>query len=251
MQLTGNTILVTGGTSGIGRAIAEAFHARGNTVIIAGRRQALLDEITALHPGMAGVAVDVQDPAALDAFALRIREQFPSLNVLFNNAGIAGNEDLAADTIDFATSHAIIQTNITGVLQLTSALLPALKRQPSATILTTTSGLAFVPRAVYPTYCATKAFLHSWLQSLRFQLRGTKVEVLELAPPYVQTELGGPGQATDPAAMPLADYVAETMQLLEAADHAHGEVLVQRVQMLRRAEQDNAYEKVFALLNAS
>ena len=248
MHLTGNTILITGGTSGIGRALAEALHQRGNQVIIAGRRQALLDEITAAHPGMCGLPLDVSDPAALDVFAAEVRERFPRLNVLINNAGISRREDLTADTPDLSVSQSIIQTNVVSVLHLTAALLPTLKRQPKATIITTTSGLAFVPFAPFPTYCASKAFLHSWLQSLRFQLRQTSVEVLELAPPYVQTELGGPHQATDPHAMPLADYVAEVMQLLGEPNPPRGEILVERVKTLRWAEK-NGYEPIFTANN--
>jgi uncharacterized oxidoreductase len=135
------------------------------------------------------------------------------------------------------------------VLHLTAALLPNLKQQPNSTIVTTSSGLAFVPLTAFPTYCASKAFLHSWLQSLRFQLRGTSVEVLELAPPYVQTELGGPQQASDPNAMPLADYIAEAMQLLSDTDSSHGEILVERVKPLRWAEKNGDYEQVFTALN--
>ncbi len=249
MRLTSNTILITGGTSGIGRALAEGFHQRGNQVIIAGRRQALLNEITAAHPGMRGVQLDVEDPRAVDAFAARIREQFPELNVLINNAGISRREDLTADTIDLSVARSIIHTNIIGVLHLTAALLPILKQQPNSTIITTSSGLAFVPRAVFPTYCASKAFLHSWLQSLRFQLRETSVEVLELAPPYVQTELAGPSQATDPDAMPLGDYIAEVMQVLSDPDPSHGEILVKRVRALRWAEKNGNYEQMFTALN--
>lgn len=251
MNLTGSTILITGGTSGIGRALAEAFHQRGNQVIIAGRRQRLLDEIIAAHPGMRGLQLDVEDAGAIDAFALRIVEQFPELNVLINNAGISRLEDLTLDAIDMNVSRSIIQTNIVSVLHLTAALLPALKRRPNATIMATTSGLAFVPRGDYPTYCASKAFLHSWLQSLRVQLRGTSVEVLELAPPYVQTELAGPGQATDPRAMPLADYIAEVMKILSQPNPPQGEILVERVKALRWADRNNNYERMFMALNAS
>lgn len=251
MRLTGNTLLITGGTSGIGRALAEAFYQQGNTVIIAGRRQSLLDEITAAHPGMCGVPLDVGDADAVRALAARIQKQFPALNVLINNAGITKVEDLAGETVDVDVSRAIIQTNIVGVLELTAALLPSLQRQPEATIITTTSGLAFVPRADYPTYCASKAFLHSWLQSLRFQLRNTTVEVLELAPPYVQTELGGPGQATDPNAMPLTDYVAEVMQRLGDPNPPLGEILVERVKALRWAEKKDLYAQTFAGMNQS
>ena len=249
MRLAGNTILVTGGTSGIGRALAEQFHRLGNQVVIAGRRRHLLDEITAAHPGMGGLPLDVGDPASIDAFAARVREQFPALNVLVNNAGISRAEDLAGGTADLSVSRAIIQTNVVSVLHLTAALLPALKAQPHATVLTTTSGLAFVPFAPFPTYCASKAFLHSWLQSLRFQLRETSVEVLELAPPYVQTELGGPRQATDPHAMPLADYIAEVMRLLGEPNPPRGEILVDRVKALRWAEKGERYEQTFAANN--
>lgn len=249
MRLSGNTILITGGTSGIGRGLAEAFHRRGNQVIIAGRRQAALNEITAAHPGMRGIRLDVEDSRAVDAFAATIQEEFPGLNVLVNNAGITRAEDLTAESIDVSVPRSIIQTNIVGAIQLTAKLLPVLNRQPSATIIATSSGLAFVPRSNFPTYCATKAFLHSWLQSLRFQLRGTSVEVLELAPPYVQTELGGPDQATDPAAMPLADYISEVMGILSKSNLPGGEILVERVQPLRWAEKQGVYDRMFATLN--
>ena len=249
MRLTENTILVTGGTSGIGRALAEAFHALGNRVIIAGRRQHLLDAITAAHPGMRSMQLDVEDAGALDAFSSRVREQFPGLNVLVNNAGICKPEDLALDAVDVSVPWTIIQTNIVGVLRLTAGLLPTLKQQPNATIIYTTSGLAFVPRANFPTYCGSKAFLHSWLQSLRFQLRDTSVEILELAPPYVQTELAGPSQATDPAAMPLADYISEVMQIIGQPDLPDGEILVERVKALRWAERDGVYRRMYAALN--
>jgi uncharacterized oxidoreductase len=250
MHITGNTILITGGTSGIGRALAEVFHQLGNQVIIAGRRQSLLNEITATNPGMHGMQVDVEDANAIDSFALQIQEQFPALNVLINNAGISRTEDITGLTQDTSVSCSIIQTNIVSVLQLTAALLPTLKRQQDSTIIATTSGLAFVPRSAYPTYCASKAFLHSWLQSLRFQLRETSVKVLELAPPYVQTELSGPHQAVDPHVMPLADYIVEVMQILSNPILPQDEILVDRVKALRWAEKNDQYEQMYRALNA-
>jgi uncharacterized oxidoreductase len=171
------------------------------------------------------------------------------LKVLINNAGIYQPEDFTADTIDISAARSMIHTNILSVLHLTSALLPTLKQQPSSTSIATSSGLAFVPRAVLPTYCTSKAFLHSWLQSLRFQLRETAVEVLELAPPYVQTELSAPRQASDPNAMPLADYIAEVMQILSDSDPPHGEILLKRVRALRFAEKCSDYERLFTALN--
>jgi uncharacterized oxidoreductase len=245
MHPTDNTILITGGTSGIGRALAEAFHARGNQVIIAGRRQALLDEVTAAHPAMHGIRLDIEDPKSMTAFVAQVRDQFPRLNILINNAGISRRENLAAGNSDISVATSIIATNIRGVLEITLALLPTLMQQPSSRVITTTSGLAFVPFAQFPTYCATKAFLHSWLQSLRFQLRDSSVDVIELVPPYVQTELSGPEQATDPHAMPLAEYIAEVMQFFDNPNPSGSEVLVERVKALRFAERSQDYERIF------
>ena len=249
MEMTGNTILITGGTSGIGRALAEQFHKRGNQVIIAGRRQQLLDDITGAHPTMRGIRVDIEDEKAVQAFARQVAGQFPGLNVLVNNAGISRMEELTGEAADFATSRDIIQTNILGTMYMTGALMPALQRQSSATIITTSSGLAFVPRYNFPTYCATKAFLHSWVQSLRVQLRETAVEVLELIPPYVQTELAGAEQAHDPHAMPLNAYIAEVMDRLDDRDYPNGEILVERVKQLRWAERNGDYNKLYAMMN--
>jgi uncharacterized oxidoreductase len=249
MKMTGNTILVTGGTSGIGRALAEALHERGNRVIIAGRRQALLDEITASRPGMVGAPLDLDDPAALARLAADVRARFPELNVLIANAGVSRTEDMTADGWDASDAQAIVETNILGVLRATAAFLPILKGQRNATIIATSSNLAFVPRADFPTYCASKAFLHSWLQSLRHQLRKVPVEVLELAPPYVRTTLTGAPQAADPRAMPVDAYVAEVMLLLGWQDHPRGEVLVERDRARRWAERDGAYDATFAAMN--
>ncbi|MDR6293294.1 putative oxidoreductase [Inquilinus ginsengisoli] len=249
MKITGNTILIAGGTSGIGRALAEALHQRGNRVIVTGRRQALLDEVTAGRPGLVGMSLDLNDPAALSRLATEIRARFPDLNVLIANAGISRAEDMAADGWDAADAQAIVETNILGVLRVTAALLPVLKGRPDATIIATSSNLAFVPRADFPAYCASKAFLHSWLQSLRHQLRSVPVEVLELAPPYVQTALTGARRASDPRAMPVAAYVAEVMQLLERGDHPRGEVLVERDRARRWAERDGRYDATFAAMN--
>jgi len=249
MKMTGNTILVTGATSGIGRALAEAFHDRGNRVIVTGRRQALLERIAAERPGLIGLPLDLDDPASLPRLAAEIGDRFPELNVLIANAGISRPEDMTANGWNSADAEAIVETNILGVLRVTAAFLPVLKGQRDATIIATSSNLAFVPRADFPTYCASKAFLHSWLQSLRHQLRKIPLEVLELAPPYVQTELTGAQQASDARAMPLAAYIAEVMQLLELRDHPRGEVLVERDRARRWAERDGRYEATFATMN--
>ena len=247
MQTTGNTILITGGGSGIGRGLAEAFHRQGNQVIISGRRQAVLDEVTAANPGMVALTVDMADAAAITTFAQAVIAQFPALNAVINNAGIMVNEDIVGGNyLDIAEDT--IATNLLGPIRLTAALLPHLLAQPKATILTVSSGLAFVPMAATPTYSATKAAVHSYTQSLRHQLRNTNVGVLEIAPPYVQTHLQGAHQASDPHAMPLDEYLAETMTLL-AGEPEHGEVLVQRVYPLRFAEQSGKGSAMFGMVN--
>ncbi|NKI92952.1 SDR family NAD(P)-dependent oxidoreductase [Rhizobacter sp. SG703] len=249
MKLTGNTILVTGGTSGIGRALAEALHDRGNRVVITGRRQALLDDITGARPGLVGLQLDVDDAASLSRLSIELRERFPELNVLLANAGISRTEDMASDAWRADDAEAIVRTNILGVMRTAAAFLPLIKDKPHAAFLATSSALAFVPRADFPTYCASKAFLHSWLQSMRHQLRPIPVEVLELSPPYVQTELTGAQQARDPRAMPLDDYVAEVLRILDAGDIPRGEVLLERDFARRWAERDGRYEATFAAMN--
>jgi len=247
MKTTSNTILITGGGSGIGRGLAEAFHALGNQVIIAGRRQRVLDETTRANPGMISAVLDIEDPAAIRAFAAQITEQRPALNVLINNAGISRIENLKAPQSDLAGVEAMITTNLLGPIRLTAALLPHLQKQPRAAILNVTSGLAFVPLPQGPTYSATKAALHSYSVSLRVQLRDTPVEVIEIIPPYVQTELGGSKQASDPRAMPLKEYIAETMQILETQPEAV-ENCVERAQSLRFAEATGSFDKAVEML---
>jgi uncharacterized oxidoreductase len=245
MKLTDNTILITGGGSGIGRGLAEAFHALGNKVIIAGRRQSVLEATTDANPGMASVTLDINDPAAVQSFAAEVIELHPTLNVLINNAGIARQENLK-DHADPAPAEAMITTNILGPIRLTAALLPHLQKQSRSTIINVSSGLGFVPFPVMPTYSATKAFLHSYTESLRFQLNGSPVEVLEIIPPYVQTELGGATQTTDPRAMPLKDFIAETMQIFKDAKTV--ENCVEQAKFLRIAEATGNYDKAFAML---
>jgi uncharacterized oxidoreductase len=247
MKITDNTILITGGGSGIGRGLAEAFHALGNKVIIAGRRQHTLEEVTDANPGMASVNLDITDPKAIQSFAAEVTELHPSLNVLINNAGISRLEDLKAKQGDTTHAEAMITTNLLGPIRLTTALLPHLRKQSRATIINVTSGLAFVPLPIGPTYSATKAAMHSYTESLRFQFKDTPVEFLEIIPPYVQTELGGPAQAADPRAMPLKDYIAETMQILKSQPEAR-ENCVERVKPLRFAEATGTYDKMLRML---
>lgn len=247
MQMTDNTILITGGGSGIGRALAERFHALGNTVIVAGRRKAALEEVLAANPGMHAVTLDIEDPAAVVDFAARMVADFPSLNMVINNAGIMPNEAVTAADYSLQPAEATIATNLLGPIRLTAGLLPHFMTCDKAAVMFVSSGLAFLPLAATPTYCATKAAIHSYAQSLRFQLRETPVQVIELAPPYVQTQLQGPRQESDPNAMPLKDFIDETMQILTQNPDVE-EVLVKRVHPLRFAEKGD-YAAFFQRFN--
>ena len=229
MKLTGNTVFITGGGSGIGRGLAEALHKQGNQVIISGRRAAKLKEVIDANPGMQSVELDIQDPGSIETVAQKLIAEFPKLNVLINNAGIA-KMDSADGAVDDSMLTATVETNVYGPIRLTAALIEQLKSQPEAYVAYVTSGLAFTPLARGAVYSATKAMMHSYVLSQRYTLKDTSVKVLEIAPPYVQTELGGERQMTDPRAMPLATYIEETLALLSTDAN---EVLVEKVMPLR------------------
>lgn len=188
MKMTQNTILITGGTSGIGQALAAKFLARGNTVLITGRSEARLAEARLALPGVHTFLCDQSDPAAIARLHGEVAAAFPGLNVLINNAGIGLKLNLNAADRPLADLEVEIRTNLIGPIQLNDLFLPLLKRQPASTIVNVTSGLAFVPLALKPIYCATKAAMHSYTQSLRAQLAASSVRVVELAPPAVATD---------------------------------------------------------------
>jgi uncharacterized oxidoreductase len=226
MKRFGNTIFITGGTSGIGRALAEALHDRGNKVIIGGRRRSHLDAIVQANPGMEAVELDIADPASIVRAATRLIAEHPDLNVLINNAGIM-ERDRAAGMINDARMVATLETNLMGPIRMTSALIEHLKSRPDAVVAYTTSVLGFVPLAVTAVYSATKAALHSFALSQRFLLQG-KVKVLEIAPPWVRTDLMDSREAEQ--AMPLDQFIAETLAVLETdAD----EILVEGAKAFR------------------
>lgn len=247
MNMSGNTILITGGGSGIGRELAREFHALGNTVIVAGRTLKSLEETLDGRSNMHARTLDAADAADIKRFAAELTRDFPALNVLINNAGIMAREDLLADPVDLAVAEAIVATNILGPIRLTAALLPHLRKQTAAAVMNVTSGLAFVPLTATPTYSASKAALHSWTQSLRYVLRDTSVEVIEIAPPGVQTELT-PGQSKRSQYMPLKDYIAETMANFSALPETK-ENLTGQVKFLRNAEAEGRFDATFKMLN--
>jgi uncharacterized oxidoreductase len=248
MILTGCTILITGGGSGIGRGLAEAFHALGNQVVIAGRRRQALDETTAANPGMRSLQLDIGDPDAIRAFAAEATAAYPTLNVFINNAGIMRAEKLLEQPEGLAEATAIVTTNLLGPIRLTAALMPHFRKQPHATIMNVSSGLAFIPLTLTPTYCATKAALHSYTQSLRYQLRATTIEVLELIPPYVATDLMD--GRSDPRAMPLDKFIAEVMEILKA-EPTPTEICVENVKPLRFAADNGNYDGIFEGMNSA
>ncbi|WP_263143615.1 SDR family oxidoreductase [Pseudomonas sp. RIT-PI-AD] len=245
MQTTGNTLLVTGGGSGIGRALAEAFLALGNEVIIAGRRESVLKEVVEANPGLHYAVLDTCDPASTQRVAEQLIARYPKLNAVIHCAGIMRGESLRAGATEL---EATVATNLLGPIRLDGLLLPHFLKQPHAAIVTVSSGLAFVPLALTPSYCAIKAAVHSYSQSLRYQLKDTAVNVHELVPPYVQTELMGERQANDPHAMPLKAFIDEVMGILQRSPDAD-EILVERVKPLRFAEVNGGYAQFFQTFN--
>jgi uncharacterized oxidoreductase len=246
MRMTDNTVLVTGGGTGIGRGLAESFHRLGNQVIIAARRREPLEAVAEANPGMQIWSLDQSDPAGVRRFATEVTDHYPDLNVIVNNAGIQRAEDLING--DVGAAEQTVAINLLGPIRLISALMPSLLRRPRAAIVNVTSGLAFMPSALTPTYCATKAALHSYTQSLRFQLRDTSVQVIEVIPPQVQTALQGE-RGFDPNAMPLNEYVTETMSLLQTRPEAD-EIVVESVKAFRFAERDGVYDDIYPAFNA-
>ena len=249
MQITGNTILVTGGGSGIGRALAEKLQQGGNTVIIAGRRESVLQEVAAANPGMHAMTLDIGDADNIRSFSDEVVRRFPKLNVLINNAGIMKAEDIASAPDFLGISEETIAINLLGPMRLTAALLPTIRLNDDPAIVTVSSGLAFVAMAMTPTYSATKAAIHSWSLSLRHQLRDTGTQVIEIVPPYVQTALIGEHQASDPNAMPLSAFISEVMHLLETHPTA-SEIIVERCKPLRFAAESGKMAAMFEAINA-
>ena len=244
MQASGNTILITGGGSGIGRELARRWHDLGNTVIVAGRTRESLQETAANRENCHVMVLDVSDAEDIAKFAREITKRFPRLNVLVNNAGIMTYEDISAAR-DLADAEAEVTTNLLGPIRLIDALIDHLKRQEGAAVVNLTSGLAYVPMPKAATYCATKAALHSYTVSLRHQLKGS-VEVIELIPPGVQTELT-PGQSHREGYMPLGDFIDAVMAQFESGNPP-SEVLVPMSRLLREAEREGRFDATLAML---
>jgi uncharacterized oxidoreductase len=244
MNTTGNTILITGGTSGLGLGFAQRFHNAGNRVIVAGRRTALLEQIARENPGIEGLELDVTDPGSIAAAAETVSERYPDLNVLVTMAGIMEPENLR-DPSFLDVAERTITTNLLGPIRTIAAFTPLLTGKESATIVTVSSGLAFVPLPATPTYNATKAAIHSFSESLRIQLAATGIQVIELVPPAVRTALMG--QQDSEHAMPLDAFLDESMALFASGPGAP-EILVKGVEFLRFAEARGTYPEVLKML---
>ena len=245
MEMTGNTVLVTGDGSGTGRRLAEEFLARGNQVVIAACADRMSAETLAADPGARSVVLDQSDPFSIAAFAEEVRSRHSDVSVLINNAGIQLPEDLTRGKTDDAEAQVI--TNLLGPIRVTAALMSQLMDKPRATIINVSSGLGFLPSAAVPTYSATKAAVHAYTRALRVQLRDTAVQVIEIVPPYVQTGLQG-HDGDDPSAMSLDAFIDEVVQMLTDEPNAD-EVLVERVKAFRFAERDGTSERLFIQFN--
>lgn len=248
MNISGNTIFIPGATSGIGLALAQQFAAKGNTVIVGGRRTDLLERIAADNPGIRTVEIDTADADSIAAAARSVIAEHPDLNVLITMAGIMRTEDWTTPSGFLATAESTVTTNLLGPIRLIAAFIEQLRSVPDATIMTVSSGLAFAPLRVTPTYNATKAAIHMLSESLRLQLAGTSVSVVELEPPSVRTALM-PGQETSDFAMPLEDFVAEVVDLIANQPDAT-EIQVENVKFLRYGEARGDYDQVVATLNS-
>jgi uncharacterized oxidoreductase len=245
-----NTIFITGASSGIGRGLAEAFHKLGNRIIISGRREAAMRTICEANPGMRHFVLDVTDPASVREVASRVTEEFPELNCVFNNAGVQKGHDLASrEPLNEKAVLEEINTNLLGVMRVATAFLPQLRKKDDATLVNVSSGLAFVPLARFPVYCATKAAVHSFTMSLRHQIKGSGIKVIELIPPYVATDLGRESKTAVPVGpqpMPLDAFIAETMKALEVdAD----EVAIGDAKKLIAAAGGYAIQRAFSAMN--
>ena len=246
MNLDDSTVFIPGATSGIGLGLALRLQAEGSTVIVGGRRTELLQQIAEEHPGIGTIEIDTTDATSITAAATDLGRRYPALNALVTMAGIMEPEDLR-DPASIDVAERTIDVNLLGPIRLIHAFLPHLLSQPKATVMTVSSGLAYVPLAATPTYNATKAAIHSFTESLRVQLTKSNVQVVELVPPATRTTLMG--QQNSPVAMPLEEFLEEAMGLLKTQPDAE-QVLVERVKWQRNAEAEGRYQDVLGVLSA-
>lgn len=248
MNISGNTIFIPGATSGIGLALARALRAKGNTVIVGGRRTELLREIAAEDSGIHTVQIDTTDADSIRSAAAEVLAAHPDLNVVITMAGVMSVEDWTHPSGFLENAERTVVTNVLGPIRLIAAFIEHLRSVPDATIVTVSSGLAFAPLRATPSYNASKAAIHMLSESLRLQLEGSNVKVVELEPPSVQTDLM-PGQRDSDFAMPLDAFITEVVDLFESQPDAT-EIQVENVKFLRYGEARGDYDQVVATLNS-
>jgi uncharacterized oxidoreductase len=226
-----HTVFITGGGSGIGMGLAKAFHSRGDQVIIGGRSQKKLEEVTSRHPGMEMILIDVASPASISKYFIELAQLYPMLDTVINNAGVQ-------EVIDFSSEQLIpdellsreIDINLKGLIRVSAAALPLLRKQPKARLINIASSLAYIPRIAWPIYSATKAAVHSFTLSLREQLKRTNISVIEIIPPVVETDLHNAQSTRPPGALKLDAFVTAAMKGLEAE---RLEIPIGRAKLLR------------------
>ncbi|CAL9517946.1 SDR family oxidoreductase [Streptomyces sp. enrichment culture] len=239
MDVSNRTVLVVGGTSGIGRELARRFAAAGSTVAVGGRNQEALAELAG--EGFGTVGVDVTDRASVAAARDAVLDRYPELDTVITMSGVMSMEDLL-DPAHFEVTQTTIDTNLLGTVRVLDAFTPHLVRRGAGTFVTVTSGIAFLPFPPMPGYAASKSAVHAYSEALRAQLDGTGVGVVELVPPAVATA----GQEkVNPHALPLDDFATEAMELL-AQEPTPREILVEGVRMHRWAERDGTYDELVA-----
>lgn len=215
-RVVDGVVLITGASSGIGAGLAARLHARGARVIISGRDRSRLESVAARHPGMSAVVMDVADPESISRAMAEVADQTPHLTTLVNNAGVQRMLDFSAAQLpEPADVASEIATNLTGLIGVTAAALPLLRRAPRSRVVNVGSGLGFVPLSAAPVYSATKAAVHSFSISLRGQLAGSSVQVVEIIPPVVDTPLHRDLPSAPPMAMPLERFLDKAMRGLD------------------------------------
>ncbi|OQR63450.1 oxidoreductase [Streptomyces maremycinicus] len=239
MDLSNRTVLVVGGTSGIGRELARRFAAAGSQVAVAGRSREALSDLAA--EGFGTIGVDVTDSASVASARDAVLARYPELDTVVTMQGVMLLEDLR-DPAHFEAAQVTIDTNLVGSIRVIDAFTPHLVRRGAGTFITVTSGIAFLPFPPMPTYAASKAAVHAYSEALRAQLDGTGVGVVELVPPAVSTA----GQEkVNPHALPLDDFATEVMELL-STDPTPLEIVVKAALLHRWAERDGTYGDLVA-----
>jgi uncharacterized oxidoreductase len=242
MILTNQTVLITGGASGIGLALAKRFHARGNTVIICGRDVEKLNAAKTQMRGLVTLRADVSNADERVKLFATVTRDFPALSVLVNNAGIQNQPPSLLEQQDWSSHDNEIAINLEAPVHLSMLALPFLAHKPAAAIINITSGLAFVPLARLPVYCATKAALHSFTQSLRHQAKAANVTVIELAPPAINTDLGGKG--LHDFGEPVDAYADDAFAALEAGTLEHGYKMSEGARTADRATRETVFTRM-------